>query len=111
MSEYPKYNPETEPSFDETKAMEELITMHGSIESALFYLEHQLPAMQKELHELQDRELTSMNKIDLDRMTTLERQVPDLTKLLDILKKAVTPKRKLTRDLESEVQDLGDSIH
>ncbi len=111
MSEYPKYNPEAEYSFDETKAMEELITMHGSIESALFFLEHQLPAMQKELRELQDRKLTSMNKMDLDRMTTLERQVPDLTKLLDILKKAVLPKQTLAKHLKSDVQDLGDSIH
>lgn len=111
MSEYPKYNPEAEYSFDETKAMKELITMHGSIESALFYLEHQIPAMQKELEELQDRELTSMNKMDLDRMTTLERQVPDLTKLLEVLKKAVKPKNKLARDLDSEIQDLGDTVH
>lgn len=32
--------------------------------------------MRNELEELQDHELSLMNKLDLDRMTTLERQIP-----------------------------------
>lgn len=111
MSEYPRYNPESDHQFDETKAMQQLIEMHGSLESALFFLEHHLPAIQNELETLQTQELVSMNKQDLDIMTTLERQVPDLSKLLEILRKSVPQQRKFSKDTGSEIQDLGNTVN
>lgn len=111
MSEYRYHPEETEEKKDHTDALKKLIEMHGSLESALFNIKHQLPAMQKELTELQDRDLALMNKSDLDRMMHLERVVPDFTELMHLLETAVNAKNQIPKDIESEVQDLGDTIH
>ncbi len=77
--------------------------MFGSEEAELTRLNNELPQMRHELQELQDRELSLMNKIDLDRMTTLERQIPSFEERQQELEKRLMDK--------NDIQDFTDSIN
>lgn len=77
--------------------------MFGSEEAELTRLNNELPGMRHELQELQDRELSLMNKLDLDRMTTLERQIPSFEERQQELEKRLMDK--------NNIQDFTDSIN
>lgn len=77
--------------------------MFGSEEAELTRLNNELPQMRHELQELQDRELSLMNKLDLDRMTTLERQIPSFEERQQELEKRLMDK--------NGIQDFTDSIN
>lgn len=104
----PEYNKDIE-NILLNELKQRLIKMHGSVEAVLFNLKHQVPAMRKELDELSERDLRDMNKFDLDRMNELEKQVPDLERLLELLNNEVPPEKRIIKT--DEIQDLGETLH
>ena len=109
MSEYYPYNPGEDQNFDETEGMRKLIEIFGSKDAAILKLEVEIPKMEKELDELQDQEHGNLNETDLARIEYLEGMLPKLMPLLEILKQSNKKEKRIDKD--SQIQDLGETIH